>query len=128
MKILLCCILLLVTLSSQQCNSDLDITALCQRWTHLHENDSNDVKEYRNSSYDFPLSRGRTGFEFRKDGSFIQYDIAPTDGNMAINGSWKPVDGKKEIQVQLKNEESTSYRLEIIELTKDMLKVKKLAN
>ncbi len=128
MKILLSCILLFLTLSSQQCNSDLDIAALCQRWTHLHENDSNEVREYRNNSYDFPLARGRTGFEFKKDGSFIQYDIAPTDGNMAINGSWKPVDGKNEVQIQLKNEENTAYRLEIVELTKDVLKVKKLTN
>jgi hypothetical protein len=86
------------------------------------------VKEYRNNNYDFPLSRGRTGFEFKKDGSFIQYDIAPTDGTLAVNGSWKPVDGKKEILIQLKNEENSTYRLEIVELTKDMLKVKKITN
>jgi hypothetical protein len=128
MKLLLSCLLVFITLSSQQCNNDLDITALYQRWTHLHENDAEGVKEYRNNNYDFPLSRGRTGFEFKKDGSFIQYDIAPTDGNIAVNGSWKPVDGKKEILIQLKNEENSTYRLLIVELTKDMLKVKKITN
>ena len=37
-------------------------------WIHSYEEDTEDVRVYRPRSYDFPLSRGRTGFEIKKNG------------------------------------------------------------
>jgi hypothetical protein len=128
-KIILSCLLLFVTLSGQQCEGKLDKEALFQRWTHLHENDKDGIEEYRNQSYDFPLARGRTGFEFKQDGTFIQYDIAPTDGSMAVPGTWKIADAENKIQIQVKSplqDEPEQYTLEVIELTKEVLKVKRV--
>jgi hypothetical protein len=128
-KIILSCLLLFVTLSGQQCTGNLDKEALFQRWTHLHENDKDGIEEYRNQSYDFPLARGRTGFEFKKDGSFVRYDIAPTDGNMAVPGTWKTGDADNKLQIQVKSplqDMPEQYTLEVIELTKEVLKVKRV--
>ena len=58
------------------------------QWIHSHEEDTQDVTVYRPASYDFPPSRGRMGFEFRKDGKLIYYGIARADGSDQIPGSW----------------------------------------
>lgn len=128
-KIILSCLLLLVTLSGQQCAGKLDKEALFQRWTHLHENDSEGIEEYRNDAYEFPLARGRTGFEFKPDGTFIRYDIAPTDGNVAVPGTWKTGDAENRIRIEVKSprqESAEQYTLEVVELSKDVLKVKRI--
>ena len=128
-KIILGGLLLFVALSGQQCKGKLDKEALFQRWTHLHENDKDGIEEYRNQSYDFPLARGRTGFEFKKDGTFIRYDIAPTDGSLQVPGTWKTGEAENIMQIQVKSplqEDSEQYYLEVMELTKDVLKVRKV--
>ncbi|QHT71441.1 hypothetical protein GXP67_34675 [Rhodocytophaga rosea] len=128
-KIILSCLLLFVTLSGQQCKGKLEDDALFQRWTHLHENDKDGIEEYRNQSYNFPLARGRTGFEFQKDGTFIRYDIAPTDGSLKVPGTWKKGNTENIIEIQVKSplqEESEQYSMEIVELSKDVLKVRKV--
>lgn len=127
-KNILSCLLLFVTLSGQQCAGKLDKNAFLQRWTHLHENDKDGIEEYRNDSYDFPLARGRTGFEFKPDGTFIRYDIAPTDGSLAVPGTWKTGDSENKIDIQVKSplqDTPEQYSLEVVELTKDVLKVKR---
>jgi hypothetical protein len=128
-KNILTCLLLFLILSGQQCAGKLEKEALFQRWTHLHENDKDGIEEYRNQSYDFPLARGRTGFEFKKDGTFVQYDIAPADGNMAVPGTWKEGNAENKFEIQVKSplqEETQQYTLEVVELTKDVLRVKRM--
>ncbi len=62
---------------------------LFQKWWHNHENDKDDVQTFRPEGYNLPPGRGRTGIEFKKDGTFINYDIAPTDGTLIERGSWE---------------------------------------
>ena len=62
---------------------------LFKRWVHSFEEDKNGVKVYRPAGYEFPPARGREGFEIRKNGDFIQYDIAPGDGSRPVAGRWK---------------------------------------
>jgi hypothetical protein len=98
---------------------------LYQQWVHLHEEDTADVEVYRTKEYNFPVSRGRRWFEFRKDGSFLQSDIGPVDINVNTAGKWKKV-ADHEVQIQLNNEENSQYRMQIVDLKKDVLKIKRI--
>jgi hypothetical protein len=127
MRIIFCWIVLLTGLSAQQCKQDVNPELLYQQWIHLHEEDAGGIEVYRNEEYNFPVSRGRKGFEFRKDGTFIQSDIGPVDVNVNIPGQWKKV-ADKQVRIQLKDEENTQYLMEIVDLKKDVLKIKRIAS
>src|SRR5687767_12282600 len=88
---------LLTTLSAQQCKRKPDSSTnanattmnatqqdpgklLYRTWLHSREEDQGEVMVYRPNDFNFPPSRGRTGFAFEAGGKFTQYDIAPTDG------------------------------------------------
>lgn len=118
---------LFLLFSGQQCQRELKLEYVLQKWIHLHENDQDDVLEYRPDDYDFPLARGRDGMEFKEDGTFVQYDIAPTDGNVAVNGTWEPAgDQGNVLLIQFPDKPKKNYRIEIVELSEDVLKIKKL--
>jgi hypothetical protein len=118
--------LLIIGLSAQQCKQNVNPEFLYQQWIHLHEEDANGVEVYRNKEYNFPMSRGRQGFEFRKDGTFIQSDIGPVDVNVNTTGKWEKIAGSNQVKITLQNEQNTQYQMEIVDLTKDMLKVRKI--
>jgi hypothetical protein len=61
---------------------------LIQTWFHSHEEDTGNQQVYRPSSYDFPPSRGRYGFQLNQDGTYTDFGIAPTDGTVAQPGNW----------------------------------------
>jgi hypothetical protein len=127
MRITFCWMVILTGLSAQQCKQDVNPEFLYQQWIHLHEEDAGGIEVYRNEEYNFPVSRGRKGFEFRKDGTFIQSDIGPVDVNVNIPGQWKKV-ADKQVRIQLKDEENTQYLMEIVDLKKDVLKIKRIAS
>lgn len=52
---------------------------LGKHWIHSHEEDKGDVKVYRPSTFNFPISRGRDGFEIMQNGTFIVYGIGKAD-------------------------------------------------
>lgn len=61
---------------------------LNQQWMHSHEEDTPDEMVFRPSTYNFPPSRGRSGFELRPDGSARVLGIAPTDAPQEHQGKW----------------------------------------
>ncbi len=61
---------------------------LSQRWLHSHEEDTGREMVFRPDTYDFPPSRGRSGFELRPDGSATVLGIAPTDAPEEREGTW----------------------------------------
>lgn len=124
MKIVFYWIVLLTGLTAQQCKQDVNPEFLYQQWTHLHEEDAGGIEVYRNKEYNFPVSRGRKGFEFRKDGTFIQSDIGPVDVNVNTSGKWEKV-GDNEVKIMLNSEPPSQYQMEIVDLSKDMLKIKR---
>jgi hypothetical protein len=67
-------------------------SCLFARWVNSHEEDEADLKVYRPYGTKFPPARGRTGFEIRPNGEFVQYGIAPTDGSRQVMGHWEIVD------------------------------------
>src|SRR5690242_6845650 len=80
--LLLCLLLMAGTCKKKSTKETLAMTnaLVGKTWLHSHEDDRGDTIVYRPNSYDFPRSRGRTGFMLEADGSVRQYIIAPTDG------------------------------------------------
>lgn len=62
---------------------------LYQRWIHSHEEDTGSEMVFRPSTFTFPPSRGRSGFELRPDQSLVEIGIAPTDGSRQETGRWE---------------------------------------
>jgi len=121
--LLLCLVFLAGT-----CKKDTIATQLAGKvWLHSFEEDEGQVLTYRPNTFDFPPSRGRTGFALEEDGVIKQYDIAPTDGLEEHIGQWQQT-GRKEIQVQLPGNDrpAQSYTLEIVLLKDEVLKLKRV--
>lgn len=105
--------------------SNINLRKLEGTWLHAHEEDQEGVLVYRPNTYAFPPSRGRTGFAFDRAGLFTQYDIAPTDGLEGHEGTWK-LDGDNTVLISLDAKQEPDYRLEIVSLENNVLKVRRL--
>lgn len=106
-------------------------------WMNSYEEETgNGVHIYRNTSFDFPLSRGRTGFEILENGRFIEYAIGPDDRPLQHEGKWIYCAKTKIIDITFNKidlntkghhkETNPPYSLEIVSLDKDKLEVKRL--
>ncbi|UYZ59127.1 hypothetical protein [Hymenobacter latericus] len=121
---------LCVLLLSSTCRNDsagaaeLKLKMLYRTWLHAHEEDQGDVRVYRPNTYNFPPSRGRTGFAFEQNGLFTQYDIAPTDGIEGRKGTWTPVNDNT-LRISLEDKKDPDYELEIVSLENEVLKVRR---
>jgi hypothetical protein len=94
-------------------------------WIHSREEDKGVVQAYRPQGFKFPPSRGRAGFEIKKDGEFIDRPIAPADGNQTVPGKWEPV-GEGKIKVTFpKKLDHKPFILEIVSYDDAVLRVKR---
>jgi hypothetical protein len=69
---------------------------LPRRWVHSHEEDTDDEMVFRDASsgYTFPPARGRTAFELRPDGSYVETAPGPDDRPAeGPGGSWTLEEG-----------------------------------
>ena len=98
-------------------------SSIFRRWTHSHEEDQANILVYRPQDYLFPPARGREGLEFRKNGEFIRYQIAPTDGSLAIPGQWS-VQNTGLVEVKFPNQSTSSYAFTILECDEQILKIR----
>jgi hypothetical protein len=62
--------------------------ALHGRWVHSHEEDTDDEMVFRPDTHQFPPSRGRTSFELRADGTYVERSPGPVDVPEESSGSW----------------------------------------
>jgi hypothetical protein len=92
-------------------------------WFHSYEEDTEEALIYRTRDFNFPLSRGRDGFEIKSTGEFIKYSIAATDGLRPIRGRTK-VEGNK-IKIYFNDNRLEPYVLNVISCDKDILKITK---
>lgn len=106
--------------SSSQTNTD---PSLIKKWMHSYEEDTPGYEIYRPSSYDFPLGWSRKGMEFKKDGNFILYDIAPDDSRVEVEGFWELVTNK-ELKISFPSNKKESYTLIIEELRPNILRIR----
>lgn len=67
---------------------------LNRRWVHAHEEDGEGAMVFRPASQPLPPSRGRTWFELRPDGSFLESSPGPVDVPEASDGHWS-LDGDR---------------------------------
>jgi len=98
---------------------------LQQSWIHSHEEDTDTETVYRPADYDFPLSRGRSGFELKSDNKLAEINIAPTDGTIEEAGSWQLESDADDLKLQLNPDSSAKRDLQIKSVSKDRLVVKK---
>ena len=92
-------------------------------WLHSNEEDGPDYQVYRPNTYNFPPSRGRTGFALEKEGQFRLYTIAPTDGLEEHKGEWKLVNNNL-LRISFPEKEVQGFDLELISISEDVLKVR----
>jgi hypothetical protein len=80
---------------------------------------------YRPADFEFPRARGRDGIEFRRDGTFIEWQIGPTDASRGATGRWRS-DGSNRVRVTFEmNPTSTPRALEIIQCDEQILIVRR---
>lgn len=90
---------------------------ILKKWWNSYEDETplGNVKVYRPDSYTFPASRGRTGFEFLANGTFVYHYPGPTDVRMTLNGTWRQF-GNSRILVRLFDGSSPFGRIYIIKV------------
>ena len=98
---------------------------LRQSWIHSHEEDTDTETVYRPADYDFPLSRGRAGFELKPDNKMSEINIAATDGTTEKEGSWGLKSNQDKLELQLNPDSPAKRNLQIESVSKDRLVVKK---
>jgi len=123
---LLCVLSLLLLANTCRKNETFESQLLQRTWLHSFEEDQADVLTYRPNNYDFPPSRGRTGFLLEKGGIIKEYNIAPTDGLEERIGHWEFTDNKQ-ILVTFKTDDQPEerYIIDVISLKDNMLKLRK---
>ncbi len=89
-------------------------------WVHSHEEDRAGEEVYRPLGWRFPLARGRTAFEIKPDGEFVEYGPGPTDVSASHKGHWQAVTADR-IAVSMPGPKS--YELHISSVGPDLLKV-----
>jgi hypothetical protein len=117
--------ILLLVVMMNGCSTPGQQKELYQHWIHSHEEDNTEkgYRTYRPSSYNFPPSRGRDGFEIKDDGTAIDHPIAPTDGNLTVQRRWKVQNDQLIIE-----DDKEASRFEIISVGPDKLVVKPIYN
>jgi hypothetical protein len=94
-----------------------------KKWLRHREIEGDDVRIYRPIDYKFPLSRGREGLEFRKNGEFVSYEIAPGCGIEEFQGKWEAI-GESKIKVTFQDKSKKSRLLNIISCEEDIMKLR----
>ncbi|WP_022822390.1 hypothetical protein [Hymenobacter norwichensis] len=118
-------VLLLAATCKSGTKASAEMKQLERTWLHAHEEDEGDIRVYRPNTYAFPPSRGRTGFAFDHNGLFTQFDIAPTDGLEGRKGKWT-AENDHTLRITLDDKKDPDYKLEIVSMNKDLLKVKRI--
>jgi hypothetical protein len=104
--------------------ANLDKEALHQKWMHSREEDTNTEVVFRPADYNFPRSRGRTGFELKHSGELVEIGIAPTDAQQETEGRWELEDDNKLVFYR-DSELEPNRVLQVASADKDKLVIKK---
>jgi len=101
----------------------IDPNLLNQKWVHSHEEDTAEEMVFRPSTFKFPPSRGRRGFELHPDGTAQILGIAPSDAPQQHMGTWS-VGSEKQLMVQVPALQQTQS-MTVLSVSPDRLVVKK---
>lgn len=103
---------------------------LSKKWLNSYEEETDPGTErcYRPNGFEFPRSRGRSGFEFKANGDFSLFFPGPTDVMQSKAGNWK-ASGADEVTITLDDpnpNQNKTFKMKINSLTSDILKIKPL--
>jgi hypothetical protein len=117
-------VIVLIFLSAHTCSKkDKALSStVFNHWKHSYEEDQDGLKIYRLSTFQFPPSRGREGFEIRKNGEFIKHGIAASDEPIKTLGSWSQISDNKIVLSYA--DPGLNDTIEIASTEKDLLKIK----
>lgn len=118
---------ILLTLTAETCkkqSSSLQKAVFNKHWVHSFEEDTADIKVYRPVTYNFPLARGREGFEVKENNTFILYTIGPADESKKVEGKWSNT-GKNMIQAGFTSSDVAPYSIEILQVSDTLLTIRK---
>lgn len=108
-------------LNAQVCSSKVLFGRV---WVHSHEEDTDAVKVYRPSTFNFPLSRGRDRFEIRKNGTFVMQTVGRSDRLNETTARWEKT-GKASFEVKPDNVELTSFKFQVVSCNEEKLVLKR---
>lgn len=94
-----------------------------KHWIHSYEEDTENKKVYRSSTFEFPPSRGRDGFEIKENGEFILYIMGPTDRPEKMFGKFT-IDSNK-LHIELTSKIQKSYIMTILSCDENQLIIQK---
>lgn len=69
--------------------AEIDVGALVRSWTHVSEEDSEDLVVFRSSDSDIPPARGRESMELAAGGVLRHLAPGPDDRRVSRVGSWR---------------------------------------
>ncbi len=95
-----------------------------KRWAYSSE-EGNGVIVYVAYGSNMPAARGRYGFEIKPDGEFILCDVSPSDRPRQVIGHYEVI-SPGALKVDLNDQHSRSFTLEIISLQHDVLRCKRI--
>ncbi len=109
---------------------------LYSKWLNSFEEEKSDgIKIYRPENFPFKAARNRTGFEFLKEGKFIEYTFGPDDKPIQYEGEWIYGKETQTIEVQFHKLEARpvpqttterrGYVFEIVLLENGLMKIRK---
>ena len=121
---LLCLLCLMLVALTCKKSDKLAAELIDKTWLHSFEEDSGDTLVYRPNTFDFPPSRGRTGFTLESGGVIKRYEIAPTDGLEERMGEWEQLD-KRSVQIRMSPDSNPPrhYEVQIVSLENSVLKL-----
>jgi hypothetical protein len=103
--------------------SSFNEECIYNHWIHSYEEDTENEKVYRLSTFEFPPSRGRDGFEIKENGEFILYITGPADRPQKIFGNFTIESNK--LHVELTSNIQKSYTMTILSCDENQLKIQK---
>ncbi|HVF72497.1 MAG TPA: hypothetical protein VM940_12895 [Chthoniobacterales bacterium] len=93
---------------------------LINRWIHSHEEDTPGELVFRPAGFNFPRSRGRTGFELRPDRSMVEIQPGAADAGEESRGKWE-LQGKDRLAFFKPGKKEPSRILRIVSADSDRL-------
>lgn len=99
---------------------------LAGTWVHSHEEDTDAEMVFRKaeSGYAFPPARGRTRFELRADGSYVESAPGPTDRPEDHPGRWLLEEGRR-LVLATPNPDEEDRVLTVTAADEEVLRVRK---
>jgi hypothetical protein len=93
-------------------------------WVHSHEEDNSSGMVFRPSTYNFPRSRGRNGFQLHSDGTAQTSGPGPGDAVETQSANWKIGSGGELNLTDSSSQKAVKYQ--VVSADPDRLVVKQL--